>query len=168
MYSIGLLLFACVCFFFFLLIFSIYYCSRQLLWKCSTDSLVTASAPPLANTWKFILRASWTTSFSLGGKLLSLPMSQGKYTHMHVNRGMRRALERSGDQFLRGPGNSLPVQRGQWHPTSQQQPNPSARWALVHLFPFVSRTGDTITITVSYLSVAEAHGVKKNWKGLSS
>lgn len=58
--------------------------------SATLNHFVTASAPPLANSWKFILGASWTTSFSRGGKLLPLPRSQEKNPHTN-----RRQNEKS-------------------------------------------------------------------------
>lgn len=116
----------------------------------SVIPLVTGSASsPLENTWKLILEASWSTSFSLGRKLL--PASQRKCAQTHMSRIERKALE--------GSGNRLQMQnpaKGSWEDSPDD-----AKWTLTPLpqqtfFPFVSTTGDTM------FGIPEARGIKIN------
>lgn len=136
---------------------------------------VTASAPPPENTGKFILSASWTTSLSVGGKRLAVPVSQ-RNTHTHTcgqKDTVRGALERRRGQFPKensrgatGTARLCKVESDALSPGSNVcvcSVGPGAP------FPLVSRTGDAITTVTSQRSTGrwsqkEERPLKLVWK----
>ena len=110
----------------FLLVFSIYYCSRQPLWKCNTKSLLSQ---PLLLHWQ-----------RLGNSFLEHRGPQASlwvenchcqchraHTHTHEQEGKRkRALARRGASFW---GSCEQPTWAHWTPHLQQPPNTSARLA---------------------------------------
>lgn len=99
----------------------------NLLWKCNTlnhscHSLCSSTGKHLEIHSRSI---NWTTSISPGGKL-SLPMSQGKHTHTHMNRRVRESTGKAWGQFLGVLGTA---HLGTLDAPLQQPPSTSARLA---------------------------------------
>ena len=110
----------------FLLIFSIYYCSRQLLWKCNTKSLLSQ---PLLLHWQ-ILGNSFSEhrrpQASLWVENCDCQCHRAN-THIHEQEGKRRrALARCGASFW---GSWVQPAWAQGAPHLQQSPHTSARLA---------------------------------------
>lgn len=155
----------------FLRIFSIYYRSRQLLWKCNTKSLCHSVC---SSTGKFWEVHSWSIvdhKLLSRWKIIATANVTGKNpTHMNRRTKWEEHWRGGGANFKwktqqRGHGETARLCK-----VEGDSPSPGSNLHVCEVGPGapLTPTGETITTAMPQLSVAEAHGVKKKWKDLSS